>query len=107
MCVVDRAPKPAIELGAIQNHLLGVNRLDRIFRHDKVPGVFDIDDELRRNLANRADLLATIRDKSVITDLNSSMDPFLLLAVYRWQLPDGERRKGCAIWRPSWTSSRH
>jgi hypothetical protein len=62
--MADRVTKPAIELGAVQDVLLRMHRIDGTQWDREVTGVLDVDYELGpaagRNLANGAELLASI-----------------------------------------------
>src|SRR5260221_647080 len=89
--VPDRLPKLAIKLGAVQHDLLRMHRLDGADRHGEITGVLDVDHQLRpairRNLPNRAELLASIGNKS----LKSNFD-FLLHDVFSSMLLPDELR---------------
>ena len=64
VCVADRVAKPAVELGAVQDHFLRMHRIDRAQRDREVTGILDVDYQLglaaRRNRADGAELLASI-----------------------------------------------
>src|SRR5579862_7474833 len=73
----DRMAKLAIQLGAVEDDLLRMHRLDRADRNRELARIFDVDDQLGpaagSNLANGAELLAAIGNKS----LESNFDFFL------------------------------
>jgi hypothetical protein len=62
-------PQFAIELGAVQDHFLRMDRIDGAERHGEVARILDVDHQLGpaawRNLAHGAELLATIGNKSL------------------------------------------
>jgi hypothetical protein len=71
------AAQPAVELGAVQDDLLGMHRIDCAHRHSEVTRILDVDYKLRptarRNVANGPELLAPVRGKN----LESHFDFFL------------------------------
>ena len=74
MCVADRVAKPAIEFGAVQDDLLRMHRIHGAQRDCEITGILDVDYQLgpaaRRNLANGAELLASVRSKSLESYFN-------------------------------------
>ena len=74
MRMPDRMAKLAIELGAVQDYLLGMHRFDGAERHREVAGILDVDDQLgpaaRGDLPNGAELLASVGNKSLEPNFN-------------------------------------
>src|SRR5439155_6671526 len=70
----DRPPKPHVQLAALENHLLSVDRSGGFERNEKVPRILHIDYEhrlvVRRYLTDRAELLTAIRNERLVSDLD-------------------------------------
>jgi len=62
--MADRLPEPMVKLAAGQDHLVGMDGLDRAKRHDEVASILDVDHQLapamRRELADGADRLVAV-----------------------------------------------
>ena len=72
--VADRVPQLAVELGAVQDDLLGMHRIDGAERDREVASILDVDDQLGasagRDLAHGAELLAAVGNKCLESNLN-------------------------------------
>jgi hypothetical protein len=84
--VADSMTEPAIQLRAVQDDFFEMHRFDSFDRDGELSGILDVDYQLRptagRNLAHRAEFLATVRDKC----LKSNFDFFLhdAISVFGW-----------------------
>ena len=78
----DRMSKLAIELGAVQHNLLRMHRFNCAQGDSEVAGILDVDHQLgppaRRNLANGAELLTTVGNKSLESNFNFFLHVLLL-----------------------------
>jgi hypothetical protein len=74
--VADGAPETKVQLGAIQDHLLRMDSLDRVQGYEEVAGVLDINHQLRPSmrldLPDSAEGVLSVGDE----DLKSLFDPF-------------------------------
>src|SRR5437016_9928645 len=77
VCVADRCPKPTVQLAALEDHLLGMHRLDGIQRDAELAGILDVHHEtIRRYAPDRAELLTPIGHERLVPDFDRlSHDP--------------------------------
>ena len=73
--MADGASEASVQFAAGHDHLLRMDGLDRVERHEKIACVLDVDDQLgppvRRNLPDGAERVLAIGDKN----LKSFLDP--------------------------------
>src|SRR5262249_30011140 len=83
----DRFPQATLQLAAIQDDLLRMDRLDRVERYNEITRVLDVDYQLRppmrRHLTDSPEFLAAIRDKGLI----SHFDVLSHMAILQNYLP--------------------
>ena len=72
MSVSDRPPEIWIELAALEHHLLSVDGRHCLQWDEKIAGVFHVHQNhrlaVRRYLTDRAELLAAIREKRLVSE---------------------------------------
>src|SRR5262245_27794253 len=87
VCVTDRPSKPPLQLGAVQDNLLRMYRLDCGERHDEFPCILNVDHKfrsaVRRHRSNRTELLTAVRNKRLISYFDRLLHDSVLRNFFR------------------------
>src|SRR2546426_2206603 len=71
VCVANRSPKPAVQLAAVEDDLLGMYRLDSIQWDTELARILYVHDQtVRRYLPDRAELLVPIGHEGLVPDFD-------------------------------------
>jgi hypothetical protein len=101
--------KATVQLTAIQDDLLRMHCLDRIERNDEVARILDVDHKLGpagwRNLADSAELLATVGSKRLVSYLDMFWhDSLLRIFILRFKKVSAKIRPSSPTFSPQHSS---